>query len=356
VRDGSLIGYTAEGLEADYFLEPVDFGSVPVLPSNREPITALNASNLVAIAVIPFEGGATVNFGGVTQLLVAGTTGVTYYDLNEQTIGNLPLQPNMGAVHVNYSPDGQYIAYSTDTNQLFVYDTMADQTVELEVDDEIVINDLDFNSNNLLAVAMGDPLGAEDSINGWSIYDLNDNTRLMNYPTDSWVGDVAFGPAGMRLAWLSDIVNVVMLADDLPTISGQVGQPTRTGLAWQPVDDTTDPDTAYRLAYADGNVIMLFDINTSDLTSYTNETDYLPGTLAFSADGSVIAALNRPVSDEPVARTLKLFDIVTSDVLYSETLETAREMAVSPDGTLIVILTDNTLRFYGIVTMQEAVG
>jgi WD40 repeat protein len=92
------------------------------------------------------------------------------------------------------------------------------------------------------------------------------------------------------------------------------------------------------------------------LTSYTNETDYLPGTLAFSADGSVIAVLNRAVTDEPMPRTLRLFDVVTSDVLYSQTLETARGMTFSPDGTLVVVLTDNTLRFYGIATMEEAVG
>jgi WD40 repeat protein len=36
--------------------------------------------------------------------------------------------------------------------------------------------------------------------------------------------------------------------------------------------------------------------------------------------------------------------------------ETARGMTFSPDGTLVVVLTDNTLRFYGIATMEEAVG
>jgi hypothetical protein len=356
VRDASLVGYTAESLQSDYFLEPVEFGALPILPGVRETITAVNASSLVTLAAIPFEGGATVDFGGLAQLLVAGTSGVTFYDLDQLTVGNLPLPRDMVALHVNYSPDGNYIAYSTDANQLFVYDTLADQTVQLEIDDGSVVNDLDFSSDSLLAVAIGDPLGGQDSVNGWSIYNLSDNSRSVDYPTDSWVGDVAFGPAGIRLAWLSDTVNMVMLQDDLPVISGQIEQPTRTGLAWQPVADTTDPDSSYRLAYADGNVIDLFDVNTLHLTSYTNETDYLPGTLAFSADGSVIAVLNRAVTDEPMPRTLRLFDVVTSDVLYSQTLETARGMTFSPDGTLIVVLTDSTLRFYGIATLQEAVG
>ncbi len=356
VRDANLVGYTAESSESDYFLDPAEYGALPVLRGVREPITTANASSVVTLAVIPFEGGATVDFGSLEQLLVAGTAGVTFYDLGQLTVGNLPLPLGMVALHVNYSPDGHYIAYSTDSNQLFVYDTYADHTVQLDIDARSVVNDLDISPDNLLAVALGDPLGGQELINGWSIYNLSDTSHSLDYPTDSWVGDVAFGPDGLRLAWLSDTVNMVILQDGLPVIIGQIGQPTRTGLAWQPVADTTDPAAAYRLAYADGNVITLVDVKTSSLMSYTNETDYLPGTLAFSRDGSVLAVLNRAVTDEPMPRTLRVFDVGTSQVLYSETLETARSMAFSPDGTLIVVLTDKTLRFYGIATLAEAVG
>ncbi len=356
VRDGSLMGYTAESYESDYFLEPIEAGALPILPSVREPISAANTSSLVTLSAIPFEGGATIDFGDYAQLLVAGTAGVTVYDLNQSTIDSLPLPPGTVALYVNYSPDGQYIAYSTDSSQLFVYDTTSDETVQLEVDEGTVINDLDFSPGNLLAVATGDPLGGAESANGWSLYDLSDNSRVLDYTTNSWVGDVAFGPAGLRLAWLDDQVNMVLLQDELPVISGQIEQPTRTGLAWQPVENTSDPDAAYRLAYADGNVIQLFDVNTSELTSFTNEDDYLPGTLAFSADGSALAVLNRAVSGEPTPRTLKVFDVISSELLFSETLDTARGMSFSPDSTLITMLTDNLLRFYGIASMQDAAG
>ncbi|MDZ4764485.1 MAG: SH3 domain-containing protein [Chloroflexota bacterium] len=356
VRDGSLVGYTAEGFEADYFLEAVEVGALPILPAVREPITANNASRVVALATIPFEGGATVDFGGTAQLLVAGTAGVTFYDLDAQTVGNLPLQPDTSVLHVNYSPDSRYIAYSTEFNALFVYDIVEDDTYQFDIEDGTFINDLDFNPDNLLAVAIGDPLGGQESGNGWSLYSLFDNSRLLQYPTESWVGDVAFGPAGTRLAWLTDTINMALLQDDLPVVSGQIEQPTRTGLAWLPVEDTTDPNAMYQLAYADGNVIVLFDVTTSQLSSYTNEPDYLPGTLAFNEDGSVIAVLNRAVSDEPTPRALKLFDVASSDVLFSETLETARGMTFSPDGTLVVVLTDTTLRFYGIASFEDAVG
>lgn len=189
-----------------------------------------------------------------------------------------------------------------------------------------------------------------------SLYDVGDGNRSAHYPTDSWVGDVAFGPAGIRLAWLTDSVNMIVLQDALPVITGQLEQPTRTGLAWQPIADPFDPEAAFRLAYADGSTMHLFDVNSGNLASYINEAEYLPGTLAFSADGSVLAALNRSVTDEPMPRTIRLFDVATSAVLYSETLDTARDMTVSPDGTLIVILTDTTLRFYGIATLDGAVG
>ncbi|MBK8027329.1 MAG: SH3 domain-containing protein [Chloroflexi bacterium] len=356
VRDGSLVGYTAESSQSDYYLDPVELGALPVLPGVREAITAVNASNLITLSAIPFEGGATVDFGGLEQLLVAGTSGVAFYDFNELTVGNLPLPADMVALHVNYSPDGRYIAYSTDSNELYVYDTLADETAQLEIDDGAVINDLDFSPANMLAIAIGNPLGGPDSVNGWSIYTLSDNSRSAFFPTTSWVGDVAFGPGGLRLAWLTDTINMIVLQRDLPVISGQIGEPTRTGLAWQPLDDPTDPAAAFRLAYADGSIIQLFDVDEGNLASYANETDYLPGTLAFSADGSVLAVLNRAVTDEPMPYTLRLFDVVTGDVLFSEILETARGMAFSPDGTLIAVLTDRTLRFYGVATLEDAVG
>ena len=47
VRDGSLIGYTAESQASDYFLEPVEPGSVPLVPAVRDPITAFSAPGLV---------------------------------------------------------------------------------------------------------------------------------------------------------------------------------------------------------------------------------------------------------------------------------------------------------------------
>jgi len=356
VRDGNLVGYTAEGLSADYFLEPIELGALPILPGVRAPITASNASQLITLAAIPFEGGATLDFGDVAQLLVAGTAGITYYDLDQLTVGTLSLQPDIVALNVNYSPDGRYIAYSTDLNRLFIYDVLADQTAQIEVEEGAIINDLDISIENTLAVGFGDPLGGDNSVNGWTIYDLTDNTRIVYYPTDSWVGDVAFGPAGLRLAWLTDTVNTVILQDDLPYISGAIGQPTRTGLAWQPLADPLAPNASFRLAYADGNIVDLFNVHTGDLMSYTNESDYLPGTILFSADGSVIAVLNRAVTDEPTPRTIRLFDVVTGTVLYSETLDTARGMTFSPDGSLIVVLTDTTLRFYGIATLQDAVG
>lgn len=356
VRDGSLIGWTAESYQNDYFLEPVDLGELPLLPLVRDPITPSNAYALVTLATVPFEGGATVDFGSSTNFLVAGTTGVTIYELEQGRINNLPLPLGVIALHVNFSDDGESIAYSTDSNRLFVYDTVDEQADELEVDEGAIINDLDFSPGNLLAAGFGDPLGGDESFNGWRVYNLDDSSLSIQYPTDSWVGDVAFGPLGLRLAWLSDSANMVVLTEDLPLMTGQLAQPTRTGLAWQPITDLTDLDAEFRLAYADGSTIQLFDVETSDLMIYTNEDDYLPGTLAFNADGSVLAVLNRSLNGEPVPRILKLFDVATGDVLYSERLETARDIAMSPDGSLLIVLTDDALRFYGLATTQDAVG
>jgi hypothetical protein len=356
VRDGDQIGYTAESQGADYYLEPVEFGLLPALPAVREPITADNAATLVTLGAVPFEGGAMLDFGGSGDLLVAGVNGVAYYDLPGQTVGSLPVPADAAVLHINYSPDGRYIAYSTDANALFVYDVADEATIELSLPEGAIINDLDFSIGGLLAVALGDPLGGAEPINGWSIYDLRDQSLVLAYNADSWVGDVAFGPAGLRLAWLDDQVHTVILQGDLPLLSGQIAQPTRSGLAWLPVEDTAAADAQFQLAYADGSVVQLFDVNTSELTSFTSEDDYLPGTLAFSADGSVLAVLNRAVSDAPTPRTLKLFDVSTGDLLESETLETARSMAFSPDGTVIAILTDNLLRFYGIASALDAAG
>ena len=356
VRDGSLTGYTAESQEADYFLDPVDLGSLRTLRGLREPITQANAAGLVTLAAMPLEGGTMVEFGGSGQLLVNEESGITLYDLDGITIRSVPLPRDTVILHADYSPNSQYVAYSTDSNALFVYDVSTGQTTQVELGENVVVNDLDFSMGNLLAVALGDPLGSSDAVNGWRIYEIGANAPVIDYPSDSWVGDVAFGPAGQRMAWLSDTANVAMLEGDVPVISGQIEQPTRTGLAWLPVEDVTDPNASYRIAYADGNVIQLFDIQTSELASFSNLEDYLPGTLAFSADGSVLAVMNRGVTDEPMPRTMKLFDVATGQLLYTEDLETARAMSVSPDGTLIAVLTDDALRFYGIAVAQTAAG
>ncbi len=357
VQDGSLVGYTAESQENDYFLEPVEAGALPIVPGVRDLITAFNASSLVTLSAVPFEGGATLDFGGAGQLLVAGTTGITWYDLDQRIVGNLTFPPDTVVVEANFSPDGHTIAYSTGLNQLFVYDTVTEQTTQLEVNEGTVINDLDFSPDNLLAVALGDPLGGQQNIvNGWSIYDLTDQTRVLEFTSASWAGDVAFDPGGVRLAWLSDTLNVERLYSEDPAINWPLEQPTRTGLAWQPVPDINDPAAIFRVAYADGNNVHLVDIATSQLVTFANEEEYLPGTLAFSAEGSVLAVMNRAVMDEPTPRTLKLLDVVTGDLLFSQELETARAMAFSPDGTLIAVLTDETLRIYGIAAMGEAVG
>lgn len=356
VQDGTLTGFTAEGVPPDYFLEPVEYGGLPALPAVRDAITTVNASTLVPLAIIPFDGGASVDFGGAGQLLVAGTDGVIIYDLNQLVVSSLPLPADVAVLRIEYSPDGRYIAYSTEANQLYVYNTVTDTTTQLDTEDGVIINDLDFSPDNLLAVAIGDPLGAQDAVNGWGIYNLTDNSQSAFYPTESWVGDVAFGPGGLRLAWLSDTVNMILLQGDLPIVSGQIGQPTRSGLAWQPVADPTDPAAVFRLAYADGNIVQLFDLEASHLMSYINEETYLPGTITFNADGALMAVLNRPVSDEPTPRTLKLFDVVSGDVVYREDLDSARSMAFSPDGTMIVVLTQEDLRFYGVTPTLEAVG
>lgn len=357
VQDGSLVGYTAESQDNDYFLEPVEAGALPIVPGVRELITAFNASSLVTLSAVPFEGGATLDFGGAGQLLVAGTTGITYYDLDQRTVNHLTFPLGTVVLQANYSPDGRYIAYSTDIHELFVFDTVSEQTMQLEVDEGTVINDLDFSPENLLGVALGDPLGGQQNIvNGWSVYDLTDQTRVLNYTSASWAGDVAFGPGGARLAWLSDTVNVNVLYSEQPPTNWPLEQPTRTGLAWQPVPDLNDPAAIFRIAYADGNDVHLVDINTSEIATFPNEDEYLPGTLAFSAEGSVLAVMNRAVTDEPTPRTVKLFDVVTGELLYSQVLETARAMAFSPDGTLIAVLTDETLRIYGIAVMGDAVG
>ncbi|MBK8024251.1 MAG: hypothetical protein IPK19_23155 [Chloroflexi bacterium] len=56
----------------------------------------------------------------------------------------------------------------------------------------------------------------------------------------------------------------------------------------------------------------------------------MPGTLVSGADGSVLAVLNRVVTDEPMPYTLRLFDVVTGDALFSEILETARAWPSAP--------------------------
>ena len=299
-----------------------------------------------------------MDFGDDNRLLVGGVSGMTVFDLGAQTAQTLSL-PTDTIVQANYSRDGQRIVYVTDRQRLFVAEVNSGATSELTLDEGSVVNDLSLSRDGqYLAVALGNPLGGDDSAtNGWIVFDLRDGSRAQEYTSNSWVGDVAFDPAGEHLAWLSDTANVGTLFSAEPAATWPLEQPTRSGLAWLPTTLLTDPDAVSQLAFADGNNVTLVDVATGQpVITLTNPEDYLPGTLAFSAEGSALAMMNRSIDDMPAPRTLQIFDVATGDLLFSQTLNTARAMAFSPDGTLIAVLSDDTLRLYGVAALGEAVG
>lgn len=358
VSTRGITGWTAEGqLPGDYFLAPINSS----LPAERNLITIESADTLVPLTTLELQGVSSISFtADSTRMALGGLRGLTVYNLSPLELNAQLSDPGAPVTAIAFSPNGRYLAYSTRNGQLQVYDTLFAVRTTIERPPNNVINSLDFSRDEryLLASGSGDPGGASpaspDAVLGWEVYDLPNQTQLLQLPAQSWVRNVAFSLDATLFAWLDTGLHVVDVKDGASVLDLTLTAPPLGGLAWRPV--TEGAAAPHQVAFSDGAVIRLVDVESRVEQQFVGDPGFFPGAITFNRDGSLLAAVNLPPDGATVASTVNLFDATTGDLIASTPLPPSSAMQFSPDGTLLVIGTPDEVILLGVDVAQLAVG
>lgn len=351
VNDNGTIGWTAEGLNGNYFLDPVAGGPLD-LPQERSIIDAETFSAVTTLATVAFPNATSVAFSDNGLVAIGGQQGLLIYDLAtlQQLDLNINIQPNVALVA--FSPDSHYLAFTTQDDQLFVVDTTTGVTITPANPPPTKIDALAFSASNLLAVGgvgvTGDPFKAP----AWYMYDIPNQRQLAVHPTDSSVTAVAFSPDGSMFAWTDRALNVISVADGASLLSQPIATPAPGGLAWRP---NLPAGTPNQIAYADGAHVLMLTLGGQG-QSYGDAPAFFPGVIRFSPDGSIVAAMNLQAAGSTTPTVVNAFDVESGDVLYGTGFEIGRDFDFSPDSTLIVLVQADSVVFLGVDTASLAVG
>jgi WD40 repeat protein len=348
-----VVGWTAEGvLPDDYFLAPLGTG----LLAERSLIIADTVELLVPLTTIPVSGVTSMSFTtDGTKAAFGGTAGLTVYNMSSLTINSQISDASAPVTAVAFSPDGRYLAYSTTNHRLWLYDTVLSARVGIQRQPNDQINDLSFSydTNYLLALATGDQLGSPDVSSAVEMYNLSANEGFLQRTTPSWVRDTAFSPDGELFAWLDMSLHVIEVAGAADVTAVALEQPPNAGLAWRPTPIGSIP--TQEIAFADGVNVRLLNISTNVEQTYFADPDFLPDTIGFNQDGSLLAAMNVSTNSAS-GSVVNIFDVVTSDLITQTVMEASTAMTFTPDGTLLVIVTADEVIFLGVAPSDLAVG
>lgn len=369
VNVNGLVGWTAEGLGDNYFIDPVAGGPLN-LPPERSLITADAAFSLVPLAQLPSSEAAAVAFSPDGKVAIGSIDGLVIYDLftGEEVLLNLNL--DISPVQVAWSSDGHYLAFATADNVLYVVDLRTGSAITPAGAPNTDIRTIGFGANGLLATGGGidgtPPMGAS-----WTIYDIPNQRLLATTEAVAPVRDVAFSPDGQLFAWVDSALNVINVSDGatlftqaitVPASAAPVGTPAPAdaalaspgaGLAWRPAG--TSPDGLNQLAFAEGNLIRTITFGGA-AGAYTGAPSFFPNVLAYSPDGTMIAAVNYQRYGAQTPAVLAVFNTATGEQILGAAYPNATSLAFSPDGTLLVVATRDMVYFLGVDPQTAAVG
>jgi WD40 repeat protein len=349
VRSNNIVGWTAEGvLPDDYFVDPI--GNVlitatpavaPALPIERTVITPGNVINLAPALSLPVPEVSDIAFSGDQSLVALGSFGGAFVymlpTLFEEPMLTNPLE---AVTAVAFSSAGRYFAYGTYNNIVTIADVEAAGRVsQLANPPTEGVNALVFSPDdgNRLAIASGALYGGggEETV---SLYDVGKNALLIEFDADYWVNGVAFSPDGTQLAWMDTALHIFEIQTGDEILNSPVN-----ALGIGPVAYTPDGSA---VAYADGYTIVLMPLDqTGQPQVYEATSGLLPATIAFNPAGTLLAVVSVPGVrgvDPPV---ISIFDVDTGDVVFETGSETARTLAFSPDGTLLLIAESDKVNF-----------
>lgn len=189
---------------------------------------------------------------------------------------------------------------------------------------------------------------------GVYVWDTASGALIAYYAADLAINALAFSPDSTTLAW-GDVRGFVSFAapgavDGVVSVE-QISLTPVTALAY-------NPKQLIQLAVgSEDGLIRLWNTETRETVGILdNATDDNISALAFSPDGSVLAAAGGTVDGLTRDNSIRLWDTTTLNVLQGLPGHAAavRALAFNPDGTrLASIADDDTLRLWGV---SEAAG
>ncbi len=373
-----MIGWTAEGLlPDDYFFEVITAGTPPTsggVSSDRAPILASNAAQLTRVGVLPSStvgdfdiGEGALNGQGVIAI-AGGSSGARFF--NATTLEEVTLiAPTSEAVNrIAVSDDGRFIAVAGIGNAFSLIDLSTGSRTSMQVPQSGAIEVLDFapGANPLLAVGF-----RSDTNTGQLILmstPVQNNTPNFPYAvtTTSGVSQLSFSPAG-QLVWTENTaVNVLNLAT-MTLASGISIAPSASGLPRVPAFSALPPGCTastcpITLALGDDTRVRV--INMSDPARsevpLTLPSGLVATHISFSPDGSVLFVYALfPATPAPTPPTLLVYNWQSGTLIHqiSFTDGASNAMAITPDGSLILLTGTDGARLYGVPTDSDgAVG
>lgn len=347
------VGWTVEGRDASYWIEPLP---PQPLPTSRTQITPENVAVLSEIARLQGNLRPVFAFSDQTgQLGVLGSRGsegVWLYSLDALDAPPRILEDNDLLLSITFSPTRPQALTGGSNGRATLWDLRPDAPVTVTLSLQTHGSELGalafhpsgevFASAGRNALTNAD-VDRENAILVWDIESVTQQTVLPGHTAP--VNALAYSPDGSTLASASDDGTVRLWDAATATTTAIIETENAaavTSLAYSP----NGQFIAYGLV--DGSVVLADATTGSSLATLLGHTDAV-NSMAFNPDSTLIASAG--------ADGLVLVWNTQSDEALA-TLETGTEpvdsVAFTPDGTLLATAgRDRTVRFWGV---ENAVG
>lgn len=350
------IGWTVEGREDVYWLEPVP--GVP-LPATRQPVTVENASTLAQFSVV--EGSfidrlaASPDGNTIAVLGGRGTDGVWWYDLRAlDQVPNL-LRGTAQLMSLDYNADGSLLVLGDTQGNIRVWD-VSPRAPLLEA------TFLQGHQSDTSAVAYS-PNGSLIA----SVGSIANTTANVNKANAIIVWDVATVEQALVLAGHTARVNALEFSPDgtlIASASGDASGADNTVRLWNAatgeqiaaleghsaaVQDIqfTPNGTTLVSAGLDGSVIV-WDVASREQSRALSTAGTPIRALALNPDGTLLAAAG---GEQDTASEITVWNFASGEqaaALQGHT-DSVGDLTFSTDGTLLISLADDlSLRFWGV--------
>lgn len=349
-----LVGWTAEGRNGDYLLEPLTGTPLPV---NRAPITSANMTNLSETSRLQANFGEYLGWsqstevsGGLARLVVSGGfggDGAWLYDVNDLSVSPQFIPSSVGLTDISFGVDPNLALFGSENGALRLWDVSGGEgLVERAF--------LQGHDTALTAVAFtpnGTIIAGSSDGRAFLQEDLPEN----QYAISLWDVNTVALQGGLR-GHTDTVTGLTFTADSQRLISVSLDGSARI---WQMSDraniitlDSGAPITSMALSrngqvvalgQANGSIVLWDIVNNTTLGTLVNHLSAVNG-LAFGADDSVLAS----AGEDGVVLAWDLTNIAQgTPMVLSGHNGAVLDVIFSLDGTMIASLgDDNSIRIW----------